>query len=90
MTTKTTEARRAAFHASKVASALNLNIDEDTGQYRAYGTECSWRAWNEALDSLCVELPLRAHNSWHDYDQGYNQAHSECQESLTAAGVPYK
>lgn len=49
-----------------------------------------WQAWNAALDSVVVELPIPVKRAYHEYDLGYNESLDHCEEAIHAAGIKTK
>lgn len=85
MTTKNMEARRVAFEAWAVARRFPVHRDGVVVAYSARCTDEAWQAWNAALNSICVELPVVMHidrAEW--YEKG------QLESALTATGVAHK
>ena len=55
------EARRKGFEEFYLTqdneAAAHLNFIRDDGEYGYHVTRLAWYCWNQALDSVCVELP---------------------------------
>lgn len=59
------EARRKGFEefylTQDVEADAHLNFIRDDGEYGYHVTRLAWYCWNQALDSVCVELPYPGH-----------------------------
>lgn len=95
MTTKTTEARRAAFEAFARDHywLCEMSHERDDLQFSEYvepEMNVAWEAWNAALDSLCVELPFTRNYYGPSSEPEMAYAPEDIEEALTTAGIPYK
>lgn len=85
------EVRRAAFEKWWVECENRKKPETfNNGDYCAPSVYNAWQAFNAALDAVEIQFPLRAHDGWHDYDQGYNQAHSDCRAAIEQTGLGLK
>ena len=86
------DVRRAAFEAALRRDWAEhlVALDREGDGYVFGDINAAWWAFNAALDAVEIQFPLRAHDGWHDYDQGYNQAHSDCRAAIEQTGLGLK
>ena len=89
MTDKIQQTRRAAFEDYVMREHGNPALNKD-GDYFCDITHGAWLGFNAALDCVLIEFALPTHNAWHDYDQGYNSALSDCRSAIESTNLGIK
>lgn len=60
-------------------------------QYMCHSTTLAWRAWKASRALLCVELPPKYNYRYPEpFNDGFDCAVEEIEETLCKCGVPYK